>query len=261
MESQTIITAYTMSSENQGEPGGRDHAHQLLERDGLWPTHGLPTRTRLGLHTAAVDGCHLLLLLRHHHASEHWYQRQLRHSAYLEWDKLGSTFYSLYNVEHYGRMKSLIVNSTYMFVCFVLFAPVRHFPLDREHPQRSAACREAMIVFACFFILGFATTCRHCYPDIAPFTTRSILRITDSQILNNGSNVWTIAGKLYPTRHHARTMAVSTASSWFWTLLLAFFTPFIVGDIDFRYGYSLPAVTSSLGVRCGFLCSKGRAGP
>jgi SP family sugar:H+ symporter-like MFS transporter len=32
-------------------------------------------------------------------------------------------------------------------------------------------------------------------------------------------------------------MGLSTASNWFWNFLLAFFTPFIVGDIDFRYGY------------------------
>jgi len=32
-------------------------------------------------------------------------------------------------------------------------------------------------------------------------------------------------------------MAMSTASNWLWNFLLAFFTPFIVGDIDFRYGY------------------------
>ncbi|KAI8943256.1 hypothetical protein NX059_001278 [Plenodomus lindquistii] len=32
-------------------------------------------------------------------------------------------------------------------------------------------------------------------------------------------------------------MALSTASNWFWNFLLAFFTPFITGDIGFRYGY------------------------
>ena len=36
-------------------------------------------------------------------------------------------------------------------------------------------------------------------------------------------------------------MALSTASNWFWNFLLAFFTPFIVGDIDFRYGYIFAA--------------------
>jgi SP family sugar:H+ symporter-like MFS transporter len=53
-------------------------------------------------------------------------------------------------------------------------------------------------------------------------------------------------------------MSLSTASNWsvpppkspslpeanisrFWNFLLAFFTPFIVGDIDFRYGYVFAA--------------------
>jgi SP family sugar:H+ symporter-like MFS transporter len=49
--------------------------------------------------------------------------------------------------------------------------------------------------------------------------------------------IWTIAGELYPSRYRAKGMALSTASNWFWNFLLAFFTPFITGDIDFRYGY------------------------
>ena len=36
-------------------------------------------------------------------------------------------------------------------------------------------------------------------------------------------------------------MALSTASNWLWNFLLAFFTPFITGDIDFRYGYVFAA--------------------
>ena len=49
--------------------------------------------------------------------------------------------------------------------------------------------------------------------------------------------IWTIAAELYPSRYRAKGMALSTASNWFWNFLLAFFTPFIIGDIDFRYGY------------------------
>ncbi len=49
--------------------------------------------------------------------------------------------------------------------------------------------------------------------------------------------IWTICGELYPSRYRAKGMALSTASNWFWNFLLAFFTPFITGDIDFRYGY------------------------
>lgn len=49
--------------------------------------------------------------------------------------------------------------------------------------------------------------------------------------------IWTIAGELYPSRYRAKAMALSTASNWFWNFMLAFFTPFVVGDIDFMYGY------------------------
>ena len=66
--------------------------------------------------------------------------------------------------------------------------------------------------------------------------------------------IWTIAGELYPSRYRSKGMGASTAryslhsasvliyadirySNWLWNFLLAFFTPFIVSDIDFRYGY------------------------
>lgn len=45
-----------------------------------------------------------------------------------------------------------------MFICFLIFASVGHFALDREHPQNTEKAATAMICFACFFIFGFATT-------------------------------------------------------------------------------------------------------
>ncbi|KAJ4376036.1 hexose transporter hxt5 [Neocucurbitaria cava] len=121
------------------------------------------------------------------------------------------TFYGLYIVEHYGRRKSLIAGSVWMFICFLIFASVGHFALDRETPQNTEKAATAMICFACFFIFGFATTW--------------------------GPMIWTICGELYPSRYRAKAMALSTASNWLWNFLLAFFTPFITGAIDFRYGY------------------------
>ncbi|PSN59445.1 MFS monosaccharide transporter-like protein [Corynespora cassiicola Philippines] len=123
----------------------------------------------------------------------------------------GVTFYGLYIVEHYGRRKSLIAGSAWMFICFMIFASVGHFALDRENPANTPKSSRAMIVFACFFIFGFATTW--------------------------GPMIWTICGELYPSRYRAKAMALSTASNWLWNFLLAFFTPFITGAIDFRYGY------------------------
>jgi SP family sugar:H+ symporter-like MFS transporter len=72
-----------------------------------------------------------------------------------------------------------------------------------------------MIVFACLFIVAFASTW--------------------------GPMVWTVTGEMYPYRHRATCMSISTASNWTWNFLLAFFTPFITSAIDFRYGYVFAA--------------------
>lgn len=132
----------------------------------------------------------------------------------------GTTFYGLYIVEHYGRRKSLIAGSTWMFICFMIFASVGHFSLDRTSPRNTPAAGTAMVCFAAFFIFGFASTW--------------------------GPMIWTICGELFPSRYRARGMALSTAANWGWNFLLAFFTPFIAGDIDFRYGYVF-AVCNILG--------------
>jgi len=93
----------------------------------------------------------------------------------------------------------------------MVFASVGHFSLNRDDPQATPHSGKALIVFACLFILGFASTW--------------------------GPIVWTICAELYPSRYRSNAMALSTASNWGWNFLLAFFTPFITGDIDFRYGY------------------------
>ncbi|KAJ5147143.1 High-affinity fructose transporter ght6 [Penicillium atrosanguineum] len=123
----------------------------------------------------------------------------------------GSTFLGLYLIEHYGRRRSLIAGALWMFVCFMIFASVGHFSLNRDHPEQTHSAGVAMVVFACLFILGFASTW--------------------------GPMVWTIIAELFPSQYRARGMSLATASNWLWNFLLAFFTPFIVGAIDFRYGY------------------------
>ncbi|KAJ5950441.1 uncharacterized protein N7479_008854 [Penicillium vulpinum] len=123
----------------------------------------------------------------------------------------GTTFLGLYLIEHWGRRRSLITGALWMFVCFMVFASVGHFSLDREEPERTKSAGVVMVVFACLFILGFASTW--------------------------GPMVWTIIAELYPSQYRARAMSLATASNWLWNFLLAFFTPFITGDIDFRFGY------------------------
>ncbi|KAJ5161661.1 hypothetical protein N7492_007053 [Penicillium capsulatum] len=123
----------------------------------------------------------------------------------------GTTFLGLYLIEHYGRRRSLIAGALWMFVCFMIFASVGHFSLDQDQPERTKPAGVAMVVFACLFILGFASTW--------------------------GPMVWSIIAELYPSQYRARAMSLATASNWLWNFLLAFFTPFIVSAIDFRFGY------------------------
>ncbi|KAL2826271.1 general substrate transporter [Aspergillus cavernicola] len=123
----------------------------------------------------------------------------------------GTTFLGLYLIENYGRRRSLITGALWMFVCFMIFASVGHFLLDREDPTRTKTPGVVMVVFACLFILGFASTW--------------------------GPMVWTIIAELYPSEFRARAMSLATASNWLWNFLLAFFTPFITSAIDFRFGY------------------------
>lgn len=72
-----------------------------------------------------------------------------------------------------------------------------------------------MIVSACLFILGYASTW-------AP-------------------GVWIITGETFPTRTRSRQAALAVTSNWMWNFLLAFFTPFITNAIQFRYGFVFAA--------------------
>ncbi|KAK5171500.1 hexose transporter hxt5 [Saxophila tyrrhenica] len=123
----------------------------------------------------------------------------------------GMTFPGLWVVEHFGRRRALITGGLWQFCCFMVFASVGHFALDQTTPQNTPGAGTAMIVFACLFIAGYAQTW--------------------------GPIVWAVTGEMYPSRYRAKAMAMSTASNWIWNFLISFFTPFITGAIDYRYGY------------------------
>ncbi|KAJ5923978.1 Low-affinity glucose transporter HXT1 [Penicillium verhagenii] len=125
----------------------------------------------------------------------------------------GMTLPGLYIVEHYGRRKCLMIGAAWMFVCFLIWASVGHSILEVDSSNHSAGV--VMIVFTCFFIVGFATTW--------------------------GPIVWAICGEMYPFRYRATCMGVATAANWTWNFLISFFTPFISSAIDYRYGYVFAA--------------------
>jgi SP family sugar:H+ symporter-like MFS transporter len=82
----------------------------------------------------------------------------------------GMTFPGLYIVEHWGRRRGLMLGAVWMFICFMIWASVGRGVLH-ENPSSDPA-GVVMIVFTCFFIVGFATTW--------------------------GPIVWTICGEIYP---------------------------------------------------------------
>lgn len=123
----------------------------------------------------------------------------------------GVTFIGLYIVEHFGRRKSLMFGSAWMFVCFLIFASVGHQLLDIDNPENTPTPGIVLIVFASLFILGYATTW--------------------------GPMIWAIQSEIFPSRYRAKGMAISTASNWTWNFCIGFFSPFITKAIDFQYGY------------------------
>ena len=127
----------------------------------------------------------------------------------------GATFPGLYVVEKYGRRPSLIAGALWMFMCFLIFASLGHFALDQDDPTRTQGIGYAMIVFACLFIVGFA--------------------------MSWGPIIWAVVGEMYPSRYRASCMALATAANWAWNFLISFFTPYITGAIDYRYGYIFAA--------------------
>lgn len=127
----------------------------------------------------------------------------------------GMTIPGLYVAERFGRRNSMMVGAAWMFICFLIWASVGHFALDLDDPANTPKAGAAMIVFTCFFIVGFATTW--------------------------GPIVWAICGELYPARYRAVCIGIATAANWTWNFLISFFTPFISSAIDFRYGYVFAA--------------------
>ncbi|PPQ99376.1 hypothetical protein CVT24_009206 [Panaeolus cyanescens] len=123
----------------------------------------------------------------------------------------GCTFGGLYVMEKFGRRRPLIIGGVWQSIWLFVFAAAG----TARSPMGNPPIGALMIVSACLFILGYAMTW-------AP-------------------GVWILIGETFPTRTRAKQGALSTASNWLINFLLAFFTPFIVKAINFRYGFVFAA--------------------
>jgi len=122
----------------------------------------------------------------------------------------GCTFGGLYIMERFGRRLPLIIGGVWQAAWLFVFAGAGTWG-DPSNPSMG----KLMIVSACLFIFGYAQTW-------AP-------------------GIWILVGETFPTRTRAKQAAIATTANWLWNFLIAFFTPFIVGDIKFRYGFVFSA--------------------
>lgn len=126
-----------------------------------------------------------------------------------------STFVGIFCIERFGRRTCLLWGAASMVCCFVVFASVGVTKLWPEGPSHqdisSKGAGNCMIVFTMFFIFCFATSW--------------------------AGGCYVIVSESFPLRVKSKGMAIATAANWLWGFLIAFFTPFITGAINFYYGY------------------------
>ncbi|GAA5986787.1 hypothetical protein JCM11641_004791 [Rhodosporidiobolus odoratus] len=117
------------------------------------------------------------------------------------------TFFGLYVMERFGRRIPLIVGGVWQGVWLCVYGAAG----TARDPQEDKGVGNLMIVSSCLFILGYASTW-------AP-------------------GIWTLVGETPRSDARAKQGALATSSNWIWNFLLSFFTPLIVGDIHYSYGF------------------------
>ncbi|KAG9095575.1 hexose transporter hxt1, partial [Ceratobasidium sp. 370] len=121
----------------------------------------------------------------------------------------GCTFLGLYVMERFGRRVPLMIGGVWQ-ACWLFVFAAAGTARDPTLPENQNIGK-LMIVSACLFILGYASTW-------AP-------------------GIWILIGETFPTRTRAKQGALATASNWIWNFLIAFFTPLITRRIKYRYGF------------------------
>lgn len=123
----------------------------------------------------------------------------------------GCTFGGMYIMQRFGRRMPLIIGGLWQSAWLFVFAAAG----TAKDPMQNKNIGTLMIVSACLFIFGYAMTW-------AP-------------------GVWILTGETFSTRTRSYQASLAVGSNWLWNFLLAFFTPFIAGAIQFRYGFVFAA--------------------
>ncbi|KAG2035648.1 general substrate transporter [Suillus americanus] len=121
------------------------------------------------------------------------------------------TLPALYFIEAWGRRKSLLLGAAGQAVCALIVALVGHSTLAPTGTPTSAltarnrAGGDVVITFAVFQVFIFGTTW--------------------------GPTPWVYLGESFPLRVRPKSIALGSATNWFWNFMLSFFSPRIVDRI------------------------------
>jgi sugar porter (SP) family MFS transporter len=121
------------------------------------------------------------------------------------------TLPALYFIETWGRRKSLLLGASTQAVCALIVAVVGHTTLAPTGTLTSAltarnrAGGDVVITFAVFQVFIFGTTW--------------------------GPTPWVYLGESFPLRVRPKSIALGSATNWFWNFMLSFFSPRIVDRI------------------------------
>lgn len=121
------------------------------------------------------------------------------------------TLPALYFIETWGRRKSLLLGASTQAICALIVAVVGHATLAPTGTPTSAltarnrAGGDVVITFAVFQVFIFGTTW--------------------------GPTPWVYLGESFPLRVRPKSIALGSATNWFWNFMLSFFSPRIVDQI------------------------------
>ncbi|KAH7886305.1 general substrate transporter [Phlebopus sp. FC_14] len=124
---------------------------------------------------------------------------------------VAGTLPALYFIETWGRRKSLLLGAFGQAVCAFIVALVGHYCLapagtaDSDLTLRNKAGGGVVITFAVLQVFIFGTTW--------------------------GPTPWVYLGESFPLRVRPKSIALGSASNWFWNFMLSFFSPRIVAKI------------------------------
>ncbi|KAJ6541680.1 general substrate transporter [Mycena capillaripes] len=124
---------------------------------------------------------------------------------------VAGTIPALYLIETWGRRRSLLTGAVLQASCALIAGLVGHFTLaptgtaQDQLTHRNKQGGDVLIAFAVLHVCSFS--------------------------IFWGPTPWVYLGESFPLRVRPKSIALGSATNWFWNFLLGFFAPRIAGDI------------------------------